>query len=293
MTSVHSRPCGRRMRPSRALAGAMGLAASASLAGPVRGQHPFEGMEWSVSVVRESGAPVAPVFEGWYENENGTFSLVFGYHNLNTEEAVTIPLGPDNFIEPAEFDGMQPTFFYPIPENGSRRQFGAFTVVVPADFGDRQVVWNLTHRGHTWRIPGHTRSPHYILDAIHAPARGTWAATMKFDPTAPGVRGRDGVVTGPLAAKVGRPVALSVWVDPAPQPRNLVWWFKHQGPGEVTFSAQESTVAGGMGDVEVRTTATFDAPGSYLLRVMAVEDIGTIEFHCCWTNGYVRVNVTE
>jgi hypothetical protein len=275
------------------LTGGIALLALLTLPQSVAAQHPFEGMEWSVSVVRESGAPVAPVFEGWYENADGTVSLVFGYHNLNTDEAVSIPLGPDNFIEPAEYDGMQPTYFYPIPENGSRRQFGAFTVVVPADFGDREVVWNLTHRGKTWRIPGHTRSPHYILDAVHAPARGTWAPTLKLDPNAEPVRGRDGVVTGPIATRVGAPLPLSVWIDPAPRPRSLVWWFKHQGPGDVTFSAQESTVQGGQGDVEVKTTATFSAPGTYLLRVMAVESIGTIEFHCCWTNGYVRVNVTE
>jgi hypothetical protein len=188
---------------------------------------------------------------------------------------------------------MQPTYFYPIPQNGSRRQFGAFTVRVPADFGDREVVWNLTHRGKTWSIPGHTRSPHYILDAVHAPARGTWAPTLKLDRSGQPFIGRDGVVTGPIAARVGAPLPLSVWVDPAPRPRSLVWWFKHQGPGDVTFSAQESTVQGGQGDVEVKTTATFGAPGSYLLRVMAVENIGTIEFHCCWTNAYVRVNVTE
>ena len=277
----------------RSLTATVALAALVLAPGALDAQHPIEGMEWSVSMVRERGAPVAPVFEGWYKNDNGTYSLVFGYHNLNADQAVSIPLGPDNYIEPAQYDGMQPTYFYPIPENGSRRQFGAFTVVVPADFGDREVVWNLTHLGHKWSIPAHIRSPHYILDAVHAPARGTWAATMKFDRSAPGVRGRDGVVTGPISARVGVPVPLSVWVDPAPQPRNLVWWFKHQGPGEVAFSAQESTVLGGRGDVEVTTTALFSAPGNYLLRVMAVEDVGTIEFHCCWTNGYVRVTVTE
>jgi hypothetical protein len=275
------------------LPGTVALAALLAAPHATAAQHPFEGMEWSVSMVRENSAPVAPVFEGWYENADGTRSLVFGYHNLNTEEAVSIPLGSDNYIEPAEYDGMQPTYFYPIPKNGSRRQFGAFTVVVPADFGDREVVWNLTHRGQKWSIPGHTRSPHYILDAVHAPARGTWAPTLKFDPDATPVRGRDGVVTGPIAGRVGAPVPLSVWVEPDRSPRSLVWWFEHQGPGEVRFGQQESTVQGGQGAVEVRTTATFSAPGSYLLRVMAVESVATIEFHCCWTNGYVRVNVTE
>jgi hypothetical protein len=86
---------------------------------------------------------------------------------------------------------------------------------------------------------------------------------------------------------------LSVWIEPDPAPRSLVWWFTHQGPDEVSFGPQESVVQGGQGAIEVRTTATFRTPGSYLLRVMAVESVATIEFHCCWTNGYVRVDVTE
>ncbi len=53
---------------------------------------------------------VAPFFDGWYANPDGTISLSFGYSNLN-KETVEIPLGPNNFITPKEFDGRQPTSF--------------------------------------------------------------------------------------------------------------------------------------------------------------------------------------
>ena len=35
----------------------------------------------------------------------------FGYSNLNKDRVVEIPLGPDNFITPKEYDGRQPTSF--------------------------------------------------------------------------------------------------------------------------------------------------------------------------------------
>jgi hypothetical protein len=233
---------------------------------------------------------VAPVFEGHYPNADGTHTLIFGYHNLNTDEAVDIPLGPDNYIEPREYDGMQPTHFYPVPENGSRRGFGVFAVVVPAGF-EGDVVWNLRHRGYLWSIPGHIRNAHYLLDAVDAGASMKHAPVMKFRSEEEGWRGRNGQVTGPLTARLGEPLALNVFVYPDRAPQEVVWWFKHQGPGEVTFDRWESEVGAEGG--EVTAAATFSAPGEYMLRVMAVESIAEIEFHCCWTNGYVRVNVTE
>lgn len=278
---------GRRYLPAAGLATLVVLSGSAAL----QAQHPVERSEWSVEVIRPSGQLVAPVFEGHYQNPDGTHSLVFGYHNLNTDEAVDIPLGPDNFIEPRQYDGMQPTHFDPVPENGTRRHWGVFTVIVREDFRDQNVVWNLRHRGHLWSIPGTLRSPHYLLDAVDTDARDTHAPVMKFEPDGLGWRGRDGMVTGPLSARVGEPLPLSMWVYPDPNPQNLVWWFKHQGPGDVTFSEWESVVEQ-MGG-EATTTATFSEPGEYMLRVKAVENMATIEFHCCWTNGYVRVRVTE
>ncbi len=45
------------------------------------------------------GQNVAPVFEGWERNPDGTFNMVFGYLNRNYEEEIDIPVGPDNTID--------------------------------------------------------------------------------------------------------------------------------------------------------------------------------------------------
>src|SRR5713101_8474782 len=57
------------------------------------------------------GQNVAPAFEGWERNTDGTFSMVFGYLNRNYEEEVDIAIGPNNTVEPGG-DRDQPTHFY-------------------------------------------------------------------------------------------------------------------------------------------------------------------------------------
>ena len=69
---------------------------------------------------RERGASITPAFEGWYQNEDGSYSLLIGYFNRNSKEALDIPIGPNNRIEPGEPDQGQPTHF----EIG--RQWGVF-----------------------------------------------------------------------------------------------------------------------------------------------------------------------
>ena len=59
------------------------------------------------------GGTVTPSFEGWYRNPDGSYTLSFGYFNRNTEEIVSIPIGPDNFIEPGDPDQGQPAVFLP------------------------------------------------------------------------------------------------------------------------------------------------------------------------------------
>src|SRR6202035_3497769 len=55
-------------------------------------------MTVSAQVQYARGQNVAPVFEGWEHNPDGTYSMVFGYLNRNFEEEVDIPLGPGNTI---------------------------------------------------------------------------------------------------------------------------------------------------------------------------------------------------
>lgn len=89
------------------------------------------------------GQSVSPAYEGWTRNEDGSFTLYFGYMNPNWQEEFDVPVGPDNNIEPGGPDQGQPTHFYP------RRNPFLFTFRVPADFGSNELVWTLTTNGRT------------------------------------------------------------------------------------------------------------------------------------------------
>jgi hypothetical protein len=71
-------------------------------------------------------------------------------------------------------------------------------------------------------------------------------------------------------------------------------WSKYGGPGDVTFSNATPAVDE---TGQATTTATFSEPGEYVLRVLAWDDSGGQSaimaggFFCCWTNGYVTVQV--
>ena len=63
--------------------------------------------------VLPDGQNIAPVYEGWEQNPDGSFNLVFGYFNRNWDEEIDVPIGPDNSIEPGGPDQGQPTHFFP------------------------------------------------------------------------------------------------------------------------------------------------------------------------------------
>lgn len=116
---------------------------------------------------------VSPAYEGWWPNEDGTYKLFFGYMNSNWEQQFDIPIGSDNYfsnVDQSELDDLakdgfdfsdadqgQPTHFYP------RRNPFLFTIDVPADFGDEEVVWTLKTRGQVNRAYG-TLKPDYRID---------------------------------------------------------------------------------------------------------------------------------
>ncbi len=103
-----------------------------------------------------SGDTLTPAYEGWWPNDDGTFKLFFGYMNSNWEEEFDVDVGPENYfsvVGPGELDDLdidgydfgradegQPTHFYP------RRNAFLFTVDVPADFGEKELVWTLHAR---------------------------------------------------------------------------------------------------------------------------------------------------
>ena len=106
----------------------------------------------------QSGQNIAPAFEGWEENSDGSFNLLFGYLNRNFQEKLYIPIGPDNTVDPGGPDQGQPTYFLP------RRNRHVFRVRVPKDFGNKEMVWTITAHGKTERVYG-TLNPDYVLDA--------------------------------------------------------------------------------------------------------------------------------
>ena len=117
------------------------------------------------------GQNVQPVFEGWERNDDGSFTMVFGYLNRNYEEQPIIPVGPNNRFEPGSADRGQPTHFY------NRRQQFVFMVRVPADWGREQdLVWTVTHNGRADRAVGHLW-PVWEIDAgVRRLNRGTGTA---------------------------------------------------------------------------------------------------------------------
>ena len=63
-----------------------------------------------------------------------------------------------------------------------------------------------------------------------------------------------------------------------------VSWSQFRGPGPIKFGTAKSRWASTGGAVS--TTATFDAPGDYVVRAQAndVTGDGGAGFQCCWTN---------
>src|SRR5437867_4638305 len=108
---------------------------------------PFLALQLPLEPARDSGQSITGAYEGWYQNPDGSFSFLVGYYNRNQKEALDIPVGPNNRIEPGGPDQGQPTYFLP------RRQWGVFTITVPKDFGDKKLTWTLTANGQTTSVP--------------------------------------------------------------------------------------------------------------------------------------------
>lgn len=300
--------------------------------------------EFPLAPPNAAGNFVAPYFDGFYENEDGTYTLSFGFMNRNEEELIEIPLGPNNFIEPAQYDGMQPTSFPVVSYSGfgGPRERGTFGVVVPADFqGD--VWWTLTTNGYTTKVPGRLVSPGPLLKGAYTLSRtpqaeGSLRPSIRFERNGPEGIGVKGVESPrELRTRVGEPVQVEFWaVDRGERELrevNMTLW-KHQGPvgGEISFEslieapAQPAAGRGGAagaggrgggrgavapGPVRIgqsvripregqyadmgRFRASFGMPGEYVIRVR-VDNFGGDSSpgnQCCWSNGYVRVRVTE
>jgi hypothetical protein len=263
------------------LAGALATAAQAQ---SPRGQPPTD-----IPTIRHnSGQSVVPYFEGWIRNADGTFDMVFGYFNRNYEQQFAIPAGPDNKVEPGSMDQGQPTYFLP------RRQRYVYRVRVPADFGNKEVVWTITSNGRTEKGYGNLIPPQEITERVIT-------TNGNFDPGHDDPNKPPSIKIAPLSTVVlGTPVTLTALVtdDGLPKPRPVapaprdpaaapggfgaqinssantgprgptVTWLQYSGPAKVTFG-HTGTIP--VSDGQAITTATFVAPGTYKLIASAAD----------------------
>ena len=253
----------------------------------------------------ETGQNVMPAYEGWEQNPDGSFNLVFGYMNRNWSEELNIPVGAENKVEPGQPDQGQPTRFLP------RRNRFIFKVRVPADFGDKEVVWSLTSLGRTERAYGTLKIDYFmnnmVIMANNGGAGGAGGGgTVLGSNQSPTLR-VDGATT--RTVKVGQPTSLVAEAsdDGIPEPRSLppvdprrggqitvdsatglrLSWFVYRGAGPVIFDPpqikvwedtrpwQNSPWSPGWktpppaADGRWTVRATFGESGRYVLRCLA------------------------
>ena len=248
-----------------------------------------------------TGQEVVPAYEGWEQNDDGSFNLVFGTMNRNWEEELHIPIGPHNSIEPGGPDQGQPTYFLP------RRNRFLFRIRVPADFGDNELVWTLTSpNGETKHAYGTLKPDYYMDNNVRmanngAGVRGDLYKNAPPELTLDGQRRRTAKVNEPIvltavAQDDGLPEARPMRpTDPA-RPASLapvaaqglrLSWFVYRGKTDVVFDpvqikVWEDTRANsnspwGAGwetpptpkDNKWVVQAKFAEPGTYVLRCIA------------------------
>lgn len=257
---------------------------------PVRAQG---GAGLPIEPVKESGQSVTGAFEGWYQNADGSYTLLVGYFNRNTKQTLDIPVGPNNRIEPGGPDLGQPTHFLP------RRQWGVFTIVVPKDFGKNRLMWTIVANGQTTTVPMHL-DPLWIVAPFKDVALGNTPPTLRLAANGQTHTGPPNGIAATYTATAATPLTLNAWTADdgirAPEARRpvrlmTVAWSKFRGPGDVTFSSPVPSVDEKTG--QSTTTASFSAPGEYLLRVQVNDATGEGGggFQCCWTNAHVKVTV--
>jgi len=258
----------------------------------------------------QSGQNIAPVYEGFEKNPDGSFNLLFGYYNRNWEEEISVPVGPGNSLEPGGPDQGQPTHFFP-----RRNQF-VFRVHVPADFGDKEVVWTLTSNGVTERAYGTLRPP-YAVDEVVMSANFGAGGQTGFNPSLVGNLAPEVTleVERRMTVVVGESVTLSAVAtdDGKPSRRSMsptvgqtqfvpnsatglrLSWIQYRGPGKVMFDPPQTKVWEDRRDggnspwsagwatppipAENRwvVQATFTEPGTYVLRALG-HDGGLIDY---------------
>jgi hypothetical protein len=160
------------------------------------------------------GQSISPSYEGWEQNPDGSFNFMFGYMNRNWLEEPDIAIGVDNSFSPGPADRGQPTHFLP------RRNRFVFKVRVPADWGDKELVWSLTTAGKTENAYASLRLDYVVDNMVIASETGALNAgfsTPASRANTPPVVFLEG--DSIRRARVGERVMLAATVDDDGLPR--------------------------------------------------------------------------
>jgi hypothetical protein len=257
--------------------------------------------------VRQFGQSITGAYEGWFTNPDGSHNFLVGYLNRNSNQAVDVPIGPNNRIEPGGPDHGQPTHFLP------GRQTGVFIITVPKEFTPQQrLTWTIVANGQPMSIPLRLNELYEVRPFADI-AVGNAPPVLRFEPNGPAMQGPIGIVAKaiPRSATLAAGLSLPIWAtDDAkyssgsnapqrnPPPPVILHWSKYRGPGDVTFDKRPPPFEKLPGEAafsgKATVTAKFSQPGEYLLHVTAEDysgDGGGGEV-CCWTTAIVKVTVT-
>ena len=137
-------------------------------------------------------------------NDDGSFTLYFGYMNTNWLQEFDIPVGPDNHFEGqgVQADMGQPTHFYP------RRNPFLFTFKVPKDFGTKEIIWVLSANGKSDKAYASLKSDYEIDPQVISTEVG--GDNGSLDDSLRDNLPPDLKIEGPekRTAKVGQPLSL-------------------------------------------------------------------------------------
>jgi hypothetical protein len=189
-----------------------------------------------------------------------------------------------------------------------------FTIPVPKDFGDKKLTWTLVVNGQTTAIPLSLHQ-NYQVEPYEEKGMGNTPPSLRFEPGGAVHTGPPIGVAATLSATVAEPLPLTVWVTDKPakfsanvtrpparaaeapdadaaRARPDVRLGAPPRPGEVKFESAKPAIDKAA-EGRTTTTATFSAPGDYILRAQAndISGEGGGGFQCCWTNAHVKVSV--
>src|SRR5712691_10234793 len=219
----------------------------------------------NATLVAQPTHPIYLQYDGFVRNKNGTFTLSFGYFNMNNVD-VTVPSGDTNHFAPVPADRNQPVTFLK-----GRHRFTC-SMVVDGTF-DGKLQWTVTFAGRTEITTAKALNPLYELE-LNSEKRAIAGLDLATAPKnvcvnrAPVVEivnpfgGPDASTN--LTAKVDQDLPINGRVEDDGLPRGgkiTSAWKKISGPGDVTFSDAASGP----------TRAKFSAPGAYVIELSATD----------------------